>query len=148
MPKYEMSAQEYKDAASGAMLETPFRDSVREMAHFYGWEILLEIPDRAYMELVNALMPYNPVLKRRVPVSRSALNTLHAIKAWPDMFIGHRGMGTAIALELKTAKGRVDPQQKKKIQLLNDSGITAGVWRPRDLDTLDGVLQGNTHGGG
>lgn len=140
MPKHELSAEQYREAAAGLMLEADWQATVLEMANVHGWVTLLNIPDQAYMELVNALMPFNPVTKKRVARSRTALATLHAIKAWPDLFIGNPTMGRAIALELKTQKGKVDPAQREKVKLLNDCGVTAGIWRPRQHDELDALL--------
>jgi hypothetical protein len=122
------------------MLESEWRTAVLEMAELHGWELLFNIPDQAYMELMNALMPFNPVTKRREPKSRQAIATMHALKAWPDLLLGNRQLGRAIALELKTQKNYPDKDQRAKLQQLNECGIVAGVWKPRQHDELDELL--------
>lgn len=142
MVKSELSAEQYQRIARGKMPEREWRSAVKEAAARFGWESLIEIPDQAYMELVNVLMPFNPVTKRREAISKQAISTLKAIKAWPDLFYGSRKLGRAIALELKVGKNTADPAQKEKLQLLNDCGIPARVWRPEQLEELDLVLEG------
>jgi hypothetical protein len=140
--KTEISAEQYNRIANRTMPEREWRKIVKEMASIHGWEVLLEIPDQAYKELADALMPFNPVTKRREAISGQAMTTLKAIKAWPDLFIGHRNMGRAIALELKTEKGVIEPEQTNKLNLLQECGIPANIWRPRNRDLLDRYLSG------
>jgi hypothetical protein len=77
------------------------------------------------------------VTKRRVPKSRQALATMHALKAWPDLLLGNRNLGQHVALELKKQDNYPDAAQRLKIQQLAECGLVAGVWKPRQHDELD-----------
>lgn len=52
---------------------------------------------------------------------------------FPDLVIV--GMNGVLYRELKTAKGRVSPDQKYWIYALNAAGEDAGIWRPSDWPT-------------
>lgn len=55
---------------------------------------------------------------------------------WPDCVIGRTGR--LLVRELKTQKGRVSPDQREWLAILESCGIDAGIWRPVDL--LDGTI--------
>ena len=52
---------------------------------------------------------------------------------WPDLFIA--GHGRAIAVELKSATGRLTPMQKSWLNELKAAGIETHIWRPADLQS-------------
>lgn len=60
---------------------------------------------------------------------------------WPDIFAIHPHRG-AMALELKRAGGRLDPEQAVWIAWLNMAGIPARVVEPRDYDLILSVILG------
>jgi Holliday junction resolvase len=70
-------------------------------------------------------------------------SSLHSPRGWPDVF-ALKG-GRALALELKTERGRVRPEQVEWIAALNEiPGITARVCRPSDWDWLEAAAQAPT----
>lgn len=54
-------------------------------------------------------------------------------KSFPDLFMLHRGMRMALAIELKREQGEFEEGQLEYLQLLNLCGIPAVVIRPSDL---------------
>lgn len=56
---------------------------------------------------------------------------------WPDCVIGRTGR--LLVRELKKQKGRVSPDQREWLAILESCGIDAGIWRPVDL--LDGTIE-------
>ncbi|VXA93085.1 VRR-NUC domain-containing protein [Citricoccus sp. K5] len=52
---------------------------------------------------------------------------------FPDLVLVHPGQGRTLWRELKTAKGRVSPDQKVWLADLVAAGEDADVWRPADL---------------
>jgi hypothetical protein len=61
-------------------------------------------------------------------------------RGWPDLFCVRDGR--ALALELKTEKGRVSPEQTAWLEKLRTAGIEAHIVRlPADWDFLDGLLR-------
>jgi hypothetical protein len=51
---------------------------------------------------------------------------------YPDLHLVHVRSGRSIFRELKTAKGRVSPDQQRWLDALTACGIDAQVWRPAD----------------
>jgi hypothetical protein len=62
------------------------------------------------------------------------------ITGFPDLF-AVRGT-VAIAIELKTERGRVTPEQSRWLALLRDAGIPSYVWRPTQIDSVRSILIG------
>jgi hypothetical protein len=60
---------------------------------------------------------------------------------WPDLF-AVKG-DKAIAIELKTQRGRVTPEQARWLALLRDAGIPTYVWRPTQIDEVRHSLLGD-----
>lgn len=50
---------------------------------------------------------------------------------FPDLVLVHRGGGLLIR-ELKTAAGKVSPEQAEWLKLFKRAGVDVGVWRPDD----------------
>lgn len=65
--------------------------------------------------------------------------SVRSVPGWPDLFAVRRGR--AVAVELKTARGRVTEAQREWIAALNAvPGITALVATPADWDKLEELL--------
>ena len=54
-----------------------------------------------------------------------------SVKGWPDWTI--RGPRGVLFRELKSQRGKVEPEQQEWLDALTGSGADAGVWRPSDL---------------
>jgi len=54
-----------------------------------------------------------------------------SVKGWPDWTI--RGPRGVLFRELKSQRGRVEPEQQEWLDALTAAGADAGVWRPEDL---------------
>lgn len=110
--RLEMPASRYRDTASERSLEL----TVLEMLAHHGW-------DWWHDAATN-----DPDATRRNK------------KGWPDITCWKPGVGVAF-LELKTATGRVKPEQARTIAALAESGVVARVVRPADLDALQAFLE-------
>lgn len=52
---------------------------------------------------------------------------------WPDLFMVHPSNGMApYAVELKAAQGRLSPEQRAWLELLQIGGCYTAVWTPAD----------------
>lgn len=60
---------------------------------------------------------------------------------FPDLVLVHPDRGVVFA-ELKTERGRVTPGQRIWLNLLEEAGAQAFVWRPADWDHIVKVLTG------
>lgn len=128
-PKYEMSAEEYRAMRDGTMTEKVWRKKVKEMAALYGWEVLLEIPDNAYR-----------VLAKAAKTDKGLLETMAAIRGWPDLFLGNRKLRQNMFLELKTETGGPNDNQRQKLPQLWGCGMSGGYWQPSEHDALEQLL--------
>ena len=54
-----------------------------------------------------------------------------SVKGWPDWAI--RGPRGVLFRELKSQRGRVEPEQREWLDALAASGADVDVWRPADL---------------
>lgn len=57
---------------------------------------------------------------------------------WPDLALVRDRL---VMAELKTDTGRISPAQRRWLDLLQNAGIEAHVWRPRDIDEVLAVLK-------
>ncbi len=55
-------------------------------------------------------------------------------KGWPDLILARPPR--LLAIELKTDKGKLTPEQEVWLWTLRDCGIDADCWRPRDWDNI------------
>ena len=69
-----------------------------------------------------------------------AWQTTTSIKGWPDLFVF--GVKGHFAVEVKSEKGRLSPEQVRVIDSLRASGLKVYVWRPSDLDEAIAVFRG------
>ena len=63
-------------------------------------------------------------------------NSEHSPAGFPDLFLVHPQTGRRLALELKTAKGKVSIEQEQWLSALAVCGIPAMVIRPCDRDVV------------
>jgi hypothetical protein len=124
-----MSAADYQKFATRTMTEAEWRRLVRELATHHGWELLIEIPDRAYRVLAEA-----------ATTDKSLMPTLAALRGWPDLVFGNRALGQLAFMELKRERGAVKPHQIEKMAQLAACGMPGRVWRPGDRDELETFL--------
>jgi VRR-NUC domain len=120
-PPFEVSAELARKMLDATITEDEWRATVKEEAQYNGWQVLLEIPDRAYQ-----------VLAKAAKTDRSLIPTMLALRAWPDLLLGHPLQHEYRLVELKTVKGTLTDEQKEKLPLLNQCGLTAEIWRPGD----------------
>lgn len=65
-------------------------------------------------------------------------------KGWPDLTLVHPGRGRILFRELKSAKGRLTPEQTSWLDTLQACGLDAAVWRPADWpDRITADLHGS-----
>lgn len=72
---------------------------------------------------------------------RSAWQTTTNIKGWPDLFCWHPVHGF-LALELKSPKGLIRPEQLDVMHELATAGARTMIARPADLDEVERWLRG------
>jgi hypothetical protein len=105
------------------MLEREFQKKVIELAHMFGWKIA------HFRTAINA---------RGVHMTPVAADG----KGWPDLVLVHPGRGVVLFRELKSDTGRLDPHQIAWGEWLLACGMDWGMWKPKDWDTIVGVLGG------
>lgn len=59
---------------------------------------------------------------------------------FPDELLVHPRRRLVLFRELKTAAGRVRPEQLEWLQALDAAGADVAVWRPGDLDAIEQQL--------
>lgn len=93
-----------KTAFIPKLSEAQFQQQVIDLAQIYGYDLT-----------------YHPFDSR---CSRAG---------WPDLVLANSARSRVLIRELKTAVGKVSTDQLEWLQVLQLSGINAGVWRPADL---------------
>jgi hypothetical protein len=68
-------------------------------------------------------------VEKSLDVARNRKNV--SVKGWPDWTI--RGPRGVLIRELKTQRGKVEPEQQEWLDALAASGADVGVWRPEHL---------------
>ena len=65
-------------------------------------------------------------------------------KGYPDLTLLHRATGTLLFAELKSANGRLSPEQEEWLADFRKGGHTVHVWRPAHFATglIQDVLRG------
>ncbi len=115
MPESAFELQSARGVINRTMSERELGQTIREMAEAFGW------------------LCYQ-VLDTRNHAKRTS-------RGFPDQFIARPGR--ALALELKTERGIVTPDQELWVATLDSiPGITGAVIRPHDLDRVEELLAG------
>lgn len=131
-----MSAEEYVGTAG----EASWQSVIIEAAGYYGWSVLLNIPDEGLGALGDLIERGRKGKILNFPI-RGLLKLLGAISGWPDLTLGHPAQHRLIFIEVKTNDGVVRKNQKEMIALLQSCGQDVYVLRPRNKDALDGILK-------
>lgn len=103
-------------AAVFSLKEEPFRRQVRSLAAMYGWEFRYHTH-----------------------------NSQRSDAGFPDEVFVHPRFLRILFVELKTDTGRVTPQQRAWLQILQSCGSEAALWRPRDMDRIIEILGPSQH---
>lgn len=113
MPKDPFKIQPARDVINRTTSERELGQTIREMAEALGWMCYQVLDTREYAKRTS--------------------------RGFPDQFIARPGR--ALALELKTERGIVTPDQDLWIATLDSiPGVTSAVIRPRDLDQVEELL--------
>lgn len=67
--------------------------------------------------------------------------TSTSVVGWPDLFCWNPTLGRRLAIELKSATGRLTAEQTVVLDELERSGVETLVVRPGDLQMLANVLR-------
>ena len=59
---------------------------------------------------------------------------------FPDLVLRNLDSGVIFFLELKSQKGRLRPGQQEWIDALNKAGMSAGIYRPSDFESIKAML--------
>lgn len=102
----------------GVVSEAQLLRSVLYRARKWGW---------SYARATKVLTPHGLV----TPMSRG----------WPDLILARPGR--LLAVELKSNRGSLRPEQRRWLDILQAAGVETYVWRPRDLASgaIDAVLR-------
>jgi VRR-NUC domain len=60
--------------------------------------------------------------------------SFNSARGFPDIFAVRPPR--AVAMELKTARGKVTPEQQAWVKAMAECGVEAGIWRPDEWDEL------------
>jgi hypothetical protein len=63
-------------------------------------------------------------------------------KGYPDLTLVHPIQRRVIWAELKTGSGRPSPEQKQWLELLQQAGQEAYLWRETQYDEVEAILRG------
>lgn len=110
-PMAPVSAREYREELAATMTEAAFQAQVVALARSLGW------------------LAWHTYDSRR------------SAPGFPDLTLVHPQRGLLKFRELKTAKGRVRPEQSQCLAALAATGADAAVWRPADLILTDVIRQ-------
>lgn len=106
-----------------AMTEDALREAITEYAERLGYRVA-HIPDRLYT----------------VAVKQRRFDALPGAKGFPDLVIV--GYGRVIFAELKTERGRLDPEQIAWANQILDAGPPVYWCRWRPSDWSNGLVEG------
>lgn len=98
--------------------EADLQAQIVELAHVLGWEVMHV---------------------RRSIGKGTRWTTTTSVAGWPDLFLWRRR--EMFAAELKSAKGKVTPEQTHVLHGLVEAGLSVFVWRPEDWDQIQRVLE-------
>lgn len=95
--------------------ETSFQSAVLELARIYGWRVFHARPSQTR--------------------NGRWITAMAGDAGFPDLVLAHPTRGVLFA-ELKTAIGRVSPQQTEWATVLTAAGAEYHLWRPRDIQRI------------
>ena len=98
--------------------EASFQRTIIDTARLFGWAV--------YWPPVN-----RPGVGGRVQ---------DVTAGWPDLVLLHPPTGRALFRELKTAAGRIRPEQAVWLDALSRCGLDAELWRPGDWPEIVATL--------
>lgn len=98
--------------------EAQWQATVVELAQLHGWSVVHHRPARTDQGW-------------RTAVSYDGAG-------WPDLILLRDRL---VVAELKSARGRLTPDQQAWIALLTDAGVETYVWRPDQFDDVAKVLR-------
>lgn len=127
--KLEVSAEEYRAMRDGTMTEKAWRRNVKELAAHHGWTVLVEIPDNAYRTLAAL-----------AKTDKRLVETMAALRGWPDLLIGSQKLHQHMFIELKKSSGVPTDSQREKFPILWNCGMSGGYWKPEERDALEELL--------
>lgn len=103
--------------------EADWQRQVIDLARLYGWRVMHVRKSRG----------------RRG--GAAAWQTTTSIDGWPDLFMWKPdGSRPAMAMELKSEKGKTTPEQEEVLAEFRRSGIPADVYRPSQFDQVQRLL--------
>jgi len=108
-PDGMLTTAEYRARVAAEMSEAALQQQTITLARTLGWRA------------------YHPYDSRR------------SVKGFPDLVLVNPRHGAVLFRELKTARGRLTPEQRDWLTALKFAGQDADVWRPADL--LSGVIE-------
>lgn len=62
-------------------------------------------------------------------------------KGFPDTILVHPEKHRLVVAELKSDKGRLEPEQQEWLEVFYQAGAETFVWRPRDFDRIVEILR-------
>lgn len=105
--------------------EADFQKAVIDWAHLFHWKVYW-IPDWMY----------------RLAIA-SMLRSRRKDRDWPDKGFPDLVLlkpGRLILAELKSPKGRIEPEQKEWHDLFASVGLPVHIWKPADIDDIILIL--------
>ena len=107
------------------LTETEWQAQLIDLAHALGWRHLH--------------------VRRSIGKGNKWQTTTNVI-GWPDLLLwSPRQPGRHIAAELKTATGKIRPEQRAVLNDLAAAGFEAHIWRPADLEQIAEILRPKDH---
>ncbi len=128
MTAAEMTTEEFRRQWARTIGEEAFQSQVIDLARALGWRVAHFRPTR---------------IQRKDGSVRYATPVQADGTGFPDLVLcnGRR----VVFAELKSARGKVSPEQGAWLLGLGDAGQEAFLWRPADWDAIEAVLSGMAH---
>ncbi len=118
----EMTMEELRAWERDTWSEEIFQDKTLEMAIGFGWEA------------VHFEKGYTGLVRNGKPMVRTPYKGKG--KGWPDTVGIHERLGLGIAWELKSKRGKPEPEQLRWLNLFGLMGFDIRVCYPKDWDSM------------
>jgi hypothetical protein len=118
------------------------RETLRELTDRYLIEGRVQIPEVDWQHTVVDLLTvlgYRSMHVRHSVGKGNRWTTTTSVAGWPDLVAWRPGR--LVAIELKSARGRVTPEQAQVLEELTDAGVECRVARPADFHDPRAWLQ-------